>query len=235
MTDAHISRWKEGGIGRRMSFSGFVLLVVCFFLPQVQSCNKDYVPASEVINNVSDEPGGALLLLLTLLLPFTVAFLASIIYVVRPALRSARARRAMTMTLCWMALLVMVVGSVALTISFALEERNGSSDPAMASGMKTEDIICVVCLSVMLAAAIVALIAVIRARQHLKATVAIACLGVAFAAYFLMMALTGEPLYGIWVSITACGLIAVGGLWEALAAPRPCPACAAPETAESEP
>ena len=235
MMDVPISRWKEGGIGRKVSFFGFVLLVVCFFLPQVESCSKSFVPASEVFGDSADGPGKSVFMLLTLLLPFTVAFLASIIYVVRPALRSARARRAMTMTLCWMALLVMVVGSVALTISFALEERNGSSDPAMASGMKTEDIICVVCLSVMLAAAIVALIAVIRARQHLKATVAIACLGVAFAAYFLMMALTGEPLYGIWVSITACGLIAVGGLWEALAARGLSPVCAAPRTAASQP
>ena len=235
MTDAHISRWKEGGIGRRMSFSGFVLLVVCFFLPQVQSCNKDYVPASEVINNVSDEPGGALLLLLTLLLPFTVAFLASIIYVLRLALRSAEARRALTTGLCWMAILVLVVGSVLLAISFGVEERSHSDDPATEAQLRTDEIISVVCLAVMLVVAVVALVLVFRARPPLKAPATIGCLGVCFAAYFLMLALTGDPLYGIWVSIAASGLIAIGGVWEALAAPPSSPSCVAPETPASEP
>ena len=235
MTDAQVSRWKEGGIGRKISFSGFVLLFICFFLPQVESCNEAFVPASEVFGKGSDEPGAALLLLLTLLLPFTVAFLGSIIYLLRPALRSPKARQALTTGLRWMALLVLLIGSLGLAISFSVEDRSHSDDPAIESQMRTDETISMVCLSVMLVVAIVALVATIRARQQFKEPVTIGCLGVCFAAYFLMLALTGQPLYGIWVSITASGLIAVGGLWEALAAPRPCPACAAPETAESEP
>ena len=233
MADTPISRWKEGGIGRHISFSGFVLLCVCFFLPQVQSCTTPFVPASKVFSEGSDQPRAALIMLVTLLLPFTVAFLASVIYLLRPALRSAKARRTLTAGLRKLALLVLLIGSIGLAIFFNIDDGYHSDDPAIESRMHADEAITMVCLSVMLVVAVVALIVAMRARPSLMAPVTIGCLGVCFAAYFLMMSLTGDPLYGIWVSVTASGLIAIGGLWEALAAPRP--ACAAPETAESEP
>ncbi|MHC4562014.1 MAG: hypothetical protein ACYS8X_04480 [Planctomycetota bacterium] len=230
---ARTSRWKEGGIGRKVSFSGFWLLFICFFLPQVRACDEPFIPVAEVYGGKN--VGLSLDLLVTMFLPFAAAFLASIIYLLRFALRPAKARRILTAALCVLALLVLLYGSIGLATLISLEVWEPYTDPDVTYQWDTEDTALAICLPVMLTAAALAVAAVIRARRPAKTPAALACLGAAFAAYFLTVPVSYPPLYGIWLSIAASGLIAVGGLWEALATRRLGRVRAAPGPVEGEP
>ncbi len=215
------SRWQEGGAGRKLSFTGFGILCICFFLPQVRACNQQIVPAELAFDEGIASPH--VIAMATFLLPFTIAFIAVAIYLLRLICWSAKARRALSMLLRIMVLIVLLIGTAGLTTLLVSEKiQNARYDRPW----EAVDTVFACCLAAMLAASILAIVVIVRGRKPVKTPATIGCLGTASTAYFamfpLMDILNRAPssdgiYYGIWYSIAASGLIALGGLWEALA------------------
>ena len=211
------SSWRNKA-GRKISFTGLGLLFVCFFLPQVRACNMPLVPADEAFGSGTDDPQFDMLA--TLFLPFVMALVMAAFYLLRAALRSAKVRRVLTGAICLLALLTVLYGAVGLTVAYADDNWHRWTDPDAHYEWDDEDTLFAVALPTMLAIAATATLLVIRARRPVKSPAALGCMGGLFAAYFLLFTFLHPPMYGIWISITASGLIAIGGLSEAIAARR---------------
>ena len=204
--------------GRGISFTGFGLLFICFFLPQIKACNMPIVPADEAFGSEFFDP--QINMLATLLLPFVMALVMAIFYLLRAALRPARIRRILTGTICVLALLTMLYAVVGPAAAYVDDNWNRWTDPDTPEWNTQDTTFLAIVLPAMAIAALTTVL-VIRARRSVRTPAAVGCLGGVFLAYFLLIALFEPPtLYGIWVSVTASGLIAVGGFWEALAARR---------------
>lgn len=216
---ARSSRGTRGSTGRGISFVGFALLFVCFFLPQIKACNLvTLVPAERAFDGGVANP--LLDRLATVFLPFTLSLLVIILCLIRQALRSAKGRRFLTALLGLLALLTMIGGSLGLTAHCIDDNWARWTDPENPFEWTDEDTAYAIFLPAMFFFTALAVVIARRARRSVRSPAAVGFLGVFFALYFLLFACLYQPLYGIWVSITASGIIAVGGLSEAIATRR---------------
>jgi len=194
---------RRGRYGRVTSYAGILLLCVSFWLPQVEGCNEDIIPAHETA-----ESGGAFLFLLAL--PFLVGFVLAVAYFLRMLLRRARAKAALdgvTCVFCVLALLwgAVMLGCVLLDGDILNRASSLDLDDLVFLGMTA-----VVWLSVAAALAV----AVIRRLGGARRPICVGCAAVASLFYFLSFVWGAR--YGLLVSVTACTLITGVSAWEAV-------------------
>ncbi len=195
-------RWTD----RWISFFGFVVLCVAFFLPQAEGCRSESVPAREVAQGNSTCP---------LFLPFFVAFILAEIYILRWLINRKWVGTCWIIIGCAVCVAALAVGAwfFGSMLLDGLNSKDGSppfSLCAQATGM------------VLLGLAAIVLSIVASMRRKLPLCVMLA--GAGSVLYFSFWA--GQALYGLWVSIAGSAIIAAGGLWETLRArpPQPPPA-----------
>ncbi|HDZ20278.1 hypothetical protein LCGC14_0205150 [marine sediment metagenome] len=214
-------RVKEGGTGRRISFTGLLLLCVCFFLPQAEGCDSDFIPVDEIIvSGPQDQPQMDIGVLFTAFLPFTFAFIMAPLYVIRQLVRFGSTRRAMSVLALVLCLLTMLWAAGYTTALFAPDVYSAYLDPEVTDFWTTGRIIDGLVCSVLLLGAISCLLVAWLATPAAKAPLAMFSFGVGAGVYFAAAISRTDARYGLWLSITASILIAIGGAWEAVHAIR---------------
>ena len=186
-----------------------MVLCVSFFLPQVRGCKKDIIPAHEVFGGDGAELNDPVRFIFTLGLPFLVAFISVLLYVLRVLMRSQPARKLLSVLLHLVLLVALVSAAVmaswkSVRILGAEEQGSGSSGWFL-----------ITLLIILLAAWAIA--ATFLARRKTASVICIC--GVAAGGHFFVCAGIGVR-YGILVSLSGCILIALGGLWEAVSVPE---------------
>ena len=202
-TDGHSSRRREGGIGRLVSWSGWLVLCVSFFLPQVKGCTEPIIPAREAVGGGEEVP----YFIFTHGLPFLVAILAALWYLLRALARSDRFRRKMTAVLCATLLAGLAAGAAMMSREVFVDDFSWNGTDEILWGITT--LLAIVGLLWSIAG-------IVFARGKTPPVV-LAC-GLAGLGYFLCYGIFyRDPVYyGLWVSVAGFGLVTVGGLWEML-------------------
>lgn len=186
----------SGKFSRSITLSGVVLLCVCFFLPQVRGCGMVIVPVRETVATRG-------LFLLGLGLPFLTGFVAFLVAVLWCAVSGPRARRHVAGVSCAATALLLGLGAGRLLAEFA------ASSTLVGAG-------------VLLVECAVVLYVWARCRPTLKIPVCLLCTSVPSLAYFLFVSQSVlSAAYGLWLSVLACTLMAVGSLGEILGALAP--------------
>lgn len=184
--------------GRFLSLTGFVLLCVSFFLPQVPGCNEPIVPADETVGS-----NGAFLIALGI--PFLAAALLLPFYACHALswlVRSPRARKTIALIVCVLALLALVPGTL----------RMAEPIPSwMASPIRELSAwVWIGCTGFCALVTVLAFAGLASRSADRKAAAAVFGVGAASLVYFGFWVWCGEALYGLWVSVSASGLIALG-------------------------
>ncbi|HDZ20277.1 hypothetical protein LCGC14_0205160 [marine sediment metagenome] len=216
-------RVKEGGTGRRISFTGLLLLCVCFFLPQVKACNDDYIPADEMIvcqGPPDHQPHVEITRLFARFLPFTFAFVMTPLYLIRQLVRFGSTRKALSVFALIFCLLMLLWAAGFTTALFATDNYFVFRDVQGTDLWTMGRIIAYLVPSVLIFCAISCLLVAWLAPAAAKVPLVMFSCGVGAAVYSATTAYDMEARYGIWLSITACILIAIGGAWEAVHAIR---------------
>lgn len=185
--------------GRRIALLGFLLLSICFFLPQVEGCHEPAVP-SEIVRD-----DGAISLL-SLFAPFVFGLLGLGVYLIMNVARRAGIERVVGAAWCVLCGVFLLAVSVE---SFRIWA--GSSGPLEGQ---------VAMAGVFLTLALVLTIA-LRARVFRRLALCTLCCSTASLAYFIwwIVQAWGDLYYGIWLSATSCVLITAGALLDVLAPP----------------
>jgi hypothetical protein len=194
---------KRGKRGRRTTFAGIAVLCVSFWLPQIESCGDEIVPAYETV-----ETGGRFLI--GRALPFLAGFGLAVLYGLRMILRRARARRLVDGVTCVFCILVLLWGAVMCGAVFITQDAPSKENSIDMEALLLFGMGSAVWLSMAAAVAAVMIRRLVGARRPL----CVVCTAFASLLYFLSYA--EDALYGLLVSVTACTLITVGSAWEAL-------------------
>ena len=192
-------------VSRRVSLAGFVLLCVCFFLPQVRGCGEDVVPFITVVtpdSTYTDYHGAKFLVLWGL--PFIFAFAGIVFFVLRWRLKSSRAARRVTGAACIFSALILVHASWLM---------------AMTSGVPTElgieELLSLAAAYVLLAMCVASLLLLRRRWSAVRMPLCFLFGALASLVYFIYW-VRANPLFGLWFSMLACILIIVGSVLEVL-------------------
>ena len=174
-----------------------MFLCVCFFLPQIRSCGGPVIPAAETYEQ---GPGW----LLTWGLPFVFAFAVAVLYGLWYLLRKAGTRAFLMRLTCGCSILVLGWGCIQMTRVVT----------------ETSNVTPLVLLILLCIAAVGACILAIRAPANAKGPICVFIFALASGGYFLYWPLMADEkiYYGLWCSVSASVMMAIGGLWEALVA-----------------
>jgi len=218
---------------RRTAFSGIVLLCVSFFLPQVRGCGVAVVPARETLAT-----RGAFLFGLGL--PFLMGFVALLIAVLWHIAGSRRARGHLAAVACAVTALMLGLGVGMLVVEFAssimLLILDAGVSPLVAfqsfvrGGLSGEVMMPCTLLGAcaLLVECAVVLYVWVGSRPAFRMPVCLLCVSLSSLVYFLFVGRFVCPAaYGLWLSVLACVLMAVGALGEILVA---LPACRWPSS-----
>ncbi len=182
---------------RGVTFAGLLFLCVCFFLPQIRSCGSPVIPASETYQ---EGPGW----LLVWGLPFVFAFLAAMLYGLWYLIRKAGPRAVLMRLTCGWAILVLGWGCIQMARLVT----------------ETSDVTPLVLLILLCGAAIGSCIFAVSMPSRAKGPICVFIFALASGGYFLYWPVmtNAKIYYGLWCSVSASVLMAIGGLWEALVA-----------------
>ncbi len=180
---------------RGITSAGLLLLCVCFFLPQVKSCDQPVTPAVETY----DEGAGWLIIWG---LPFVFAFAVGSLYGPWHLLRKERTKAAIMRLTCACCILILGWGCIQMT-RVVMDEPDATA---------------LVILGLLGVAVLAACISAAKASSKAKGPMCVFFFGLASIGYFLYWPLMTSVriYYGLWFSVTASTLIAAGALWEAL-------------------
>jgi len=207
-------------VSRKVSLSGVVLLCISFFLPQVKGCSEDVVPSLCVVTpdvplvltavrsgesvtcGRTDYHGAKFLLFWGL--PFLFGFVGAACLALRRLARSERASRLATKIMCTFTALILA-HSCLLTV---LLSRGEARDMLQVLGFTAATLLLVMC---------VASLVLLRKRwSAVRMPVCFLFCAASSFVYFIYMGLWLRPLFGLFLSILACLLIAIGPVLEIL-------------------
>lgn len=193
---------KRGRSGRLTTYVGILLFCVSFFLPQVKACHSDIIPADEASSD------GTFLFFLGL--PFLFGLSLAVLYSFRYVVRLNFARKMADFVTCVCCVLILIwaallTGRQVITDKFREDLFSLSKDAVRCVGLTGTVWICM---------AMAAVAVVVPSMGRSRRPICVSCCAVPALYYFLGLVETAR--YGLWVSVTACTLIAVGSAWEAV-------------------
>lgn len=197
--------------GKGISLLGLILLAVCFFLPQVKGCNETIVPAAATVKS-----GGGWLFEFGM--PFLFAAVAVVFHGLRLLLASPKARRVIAVAFCVVCFLMLSYSFLLLASRIGNHMFGQDAEPDHPQWLSAVFILGLGGLSL----AVIAL--AFFGRTSLQMSLATLACGAASLTYFLYwgVRIYSDTLYGLWLSVTACGLTILGSLLEAVwARPEP--------------
>ncbi len=184
--------------GRCISLSGLVGLGVCFFLPQVTSCDAPLVPARDFV----EAPAMAIFFV-----PFLLAFAMLAVVLIRWFAVNDAVRRALSHVACAATLAAFLVPDACIAWNAAAEPPSCPTDPQTWI------------LLIDLAFGTLAAISLwIWAPWRARIGAALALGGLCSLVYFCLF--LGDALWGLYVSIASSAALLAGGVLEAWGARR---------------